>query len=103
MNTSTVLQKGNEWYSVSRTVPALPYPYHVTDMFQRPIRTKKVVNVKPVSKKTIKAGTKFEAAIGLYKKGTTRDDFVALLISKLNMTPAGANTYYYKCRKEVSG
>ncbi len=101
MKQSTVLKKGNEWYSVTVGICDI-------EMRQRPITNRpKTIVTKKVTTKAPKAGSKISQAIELYKKHVvdakmTADDFVQLLITNLNMTLAGAKTYRYTCRKVVS-
>lgn len=49
------------------------------------------------------AGTKMERAIEIYKNmpGATRQQIIDAFVSQLGMTPAGASTYQYNCKKAV--
>lgn len=48
--------------------------------------------------------SKQDLALQLYREyhGLTRSQMIALFVAKLNMTKAGASTYYYNCKKRVS-
>lgn len=68
-------------------------------------KTEKVEAAKTL-KKAVKAtrgggGTKLEMARALYAKAnnTSRDEVVAMFMSQLGMTKAGATTYFYNVRK----
>lgn len=51
-----------------------------------------------------KTGTKLERAIELYKMSSdkSRDTIVSLFMVELDMTKAGATTYFFNCRKKFS-
>lgn len=99
MKQNTALQEGNEWYQVTTQ----SVPYTVIDMRQRPIGNKKAANdtlIAPTkaTSNAVKPGSKFAQAIELFNKSLSKGDMVDLIMFKLNMTQAGANTYYYKCK-----
>ncbi len=54
----------------------------------------------PTKVRKHRAGTKYEAAVAIYKDASdkTRKDVIQLFVEKLNMTPAGASTYYAMCK-----
>jgi len=54
----------------------------------------------PTKVRKHRAGTKYEAAVSIYKSVSdkTRKDVIQLFVEKLNMTPAGASTYYAMCK-----
>ena len=68
-------------------------------------RAKKTAKVaaKPVKKavKAARGGTKLEQARELYAAASnqSRDEIVAVFMDKLNMSKAGASTYWYMVRK----
>lgn len=49
------------------------------------------------------AGTKMERALEIYKNmpGASRQQIIDAFVSQLGMTPAGASTYQYNCKKAV--
>lgn len=54
----------------------------------------------PVAAKPAVAGSKFEQCLAVYKSNAhlERSEIAALFVKQVGMTPAGANTYYYKCK-----
>ena len=71
----------------------------------------KIVNAPVVSKttnpspiKVAKSGTKAERAVDLYKslgENPSKESVIELFIRELNMTKAGATTYFYATKKVV--
>lgn len=62
----------------------------------------KATSTKPVTKKQ-PTGSKKEQAIELFKvnKSKTRKEIIELFVEQLDMTPAGAATYYSTAKKTV--
>lgn len=58
--------------------------------------------VQSITPQPAPAGTKQERAYVLYKASPTspRTEMISLFMSRLNMTRAGATTYYYNCQKK---
>lgn len=66
--------------------------------------------IKPTPKKRthtpspVGGQSKQDLALQLFREyyGLTRSEMIALFIRELNMTKAGASTYYYNCKKRIS-
>lgn len=64
-----------------------------------PVKKTRVMKSAPKVAKTARVGTKLDQARALYKPEMAREAVVALFMSELGMTKAGATTYFYNVRK----
>ena len=64
-----------------------------------PVKKARVMKAAPKVAKTARTGTKLEQARALYKPEMAREDVIALFMSELGMSKAGASTYWYMVRK----
>lgn len=94
----------NQWLLDTKREFGKPYPGFPEDN-QPAKKAKKTAAAKPAAKKVVKraakTGTKLELARQLYaanwKQG--RERVIALFMSELNMSKAGATTYFYNAKK----
>lgn len=70
---------------------------------QEVVEQPKQVAAPVVSAGQPKSGTKLEQALVIYKNLTdkSRKNVIATFVKELNMTPAGASTYQYTCKKQL--
>lgn len=91
----------NAWLLDPEREFGVPYPGFPEDL--------EIARVEVHTFKPKKAAVKRERAVGgetklakaqaLFDASMSRDEVVALFMAELNMTKAGATTYYYNCKK----
>lgn len=79
-------------YRAAAGSPSIP-----TSSPKRPTRKPRAPRRTP----TTGSPSKKELAMIIYKAETDKDTIINLFMSELNMTAAGASTYFYNCRREA--
>lgn len=82
-----------------------PYPGYPADVKSakkaKPVKVNPEPVVAPPVQKKTSSGSKIDQAREIFKKNSKlpRDKIVALFMKQLQMTKAGATSYYYTCKK----
>lgn len=105
INDQLVWQKGmpiEELEAIINRTNVQPAP--IVNVAEPEVETAEVVQLTTPAPKAVKSGSKKEKATEIYRtmQGEGKAAIIQAFMSLLDMTAAGAQTYYYNCKKEVS-